>query len=340
MHQPMRPMLRRAQIAGLVLLVTAAGVAPASAQQILGTVRGGAGPIAGASIGVEVNGVARSGPGSSANGSFALDLTQLYARSVPGSADLLLQFSAPGHFTQARSMRVAQAAAAPLTIALLADSGGGTLSADDQQKLAPFVNASGSNALMLMPYDLPADLSTPKLAERLRFNIERLVVTYVQGAWVADPPSVAVRLMPLSGAQDQDRLRAIGRHVNALAVVSGNGERVTANDLAISSSYVIPPQTGPVKPLVAFVDDRIPASQLSSPELHRQLNRLWGRVTILAMAVRDLNAAPTTGTPRTDALKHVRAYLVAERANTGPLNAEFTGEIDRLLAMIAREVTP
>jgi hypothetical protein len=327
-----------ATVLSLLLSVTSA-----NAQRVLGSVRAADAPVPGTVIGVELDGQHRAGPPSDADGAFVLDLKQLYARNVSGNSDLLLQFSAPGFVSSARSMRVSHASAAPLAVTLLPDSGGSALSADDQQKLAPFVNPSGSGALMLVPYDLPTDLSTPRLTERLRFNIERLVVTYVQAALGIKAPTLSVRLMPLDGAHDQDRLRAVGRHVNALAVVSGNGDRTSANELAVSSSYVIPPQNGPVKPLVAFVDDRVPTAQLASPELHRQLNRLWGRVTILAMAVRDLNAAPpssSAGTARADALKRVRAYLVAERANTGPRNAEFIGEMDALLALIAREVKP
>jgi hypothetical protein len=332
--------LRLALTLVLPLLATGLCAAPAAAQQVTGVVRTGAASFVGASVGVEVDGVARSGPPSDRGGAFVLDLAALYGRSIAGSSDLLLKVTAPGFVPLFRSLRVAQAAAQPLAIGLLPDSGGAALSAQDQRKLAPFVNPSGSGSLMLVPYDLPPDLANPRLVERLRFNIESLVITYVQAALHSQTPDLAVRLLPLDGQLDQERLRAVGRHVNALAVVSGNGERVTPGEVLMSSSYVMPPQTGPAKPLVAFVDDRIPAAALASPELHRQLNRLWGRATILAMAVRDLNAAPAPAAARREALLRVRSVLVAERANIGPRHPEFGTEIDALLAIIARELKP
>ncbi|MCE9660443.1 MAG: hypothetical protein K8R60_18100 [Burkholderiales bacterium] len=332
----------RLRFPALTLAALLAWPGGAGAQVVKGAVQALSGPVAGASLSTELNGERRAGGSTDGAGAFGVDLATLYSRSVPGSADLLLQFSAPGFVTTVRSMRVSQAAAAPLAVTMVPEGGGSALSAADQQKLAAFVNpAVGSGgALMLVPYDLPQELASPRLSERLRFNIERFVVTYVQTALGSEAPSLAVRLMPLDGAHDQDRLRAVGRHVNALAIVSGNGDRVGAGELAMSSSFVIPPQAGPVKPMVAFVDDRIDAAQLSSPELHRRLNRLWGRATILAMAARDLNAAPASGPTRVEALKRVRSYLVAERATTGPRNSEFVPEIDALLATIAREVKP
>ena len=314
-------------------------------QTIQGTVRGGSAPVAGALVRIEVDGARRDAGSTDSTGKFTIDLRSTFGRSVAPGADVTLQFSQPSFRTEARLMRVADATAKPIDIALTALTGSSALSAADLQRLAPFVTPVGTGPLMLVPYDLPADgLNIPvaRLNEKLRFNIERLIVTHAQSALGSGATGLAVKMLPLEGAHDIDQLRAYGAHLKALAIVSGNGERTgTTNEVLVTSSYVIIPQTQAFQPPTVFVDDRISADQLGSPELHKHLSALWGRVTLLAMAVRDLNAASPTASPqRNDALKRVRSYLMTERAGAGPGNAQFIPEINVLIAQIDKELRP
>ena len=340
--------IRRCTLAArsaVLMALLACCTAGALAQIVKGTVRGGATTVAGVLIRVEVDGARRDAGTTDAGGRFTIDLKSVFNRSIAPGADLALQFSFSGFTTEARLMRVSDATARSIEVALTPLTGSTVLSPADLQKLAPFVTPVGTGPLMLVPYDLPADgLNIPatRLNEKLRFNIERLIVTHAQSALGSGATGLALKLLPLEGPHDIEQLRAYGVHLKALAVVSGNGERTAGNnEVVVTSNYVIIPHTDSFQPPTVFVDDRIAADQLGSPELHKHLSRLWGRVTLLAMAVRDLNAAPPPSSPeRSNALKRVRGYLITERASAGPGSSQFLPEINVLIAQIDKELQP
>jgi len=326
-----------------VLALWLAGAAlAAAAQQVSGTVRSSQAPLPGALVQAEVDGTRRSAGTTGADGSFSFDLRTVFGRNIAPTSDLLVHVSLAGFTPEARLSRVAEASAQPLQIVLRPSGGGSVLSQAERDKLAAFVTVGRTGPLMLVPYDLPAMPGDPNLNERLRSNIERLIVTYVQSVLGSGSGDLALRLLPVEGQRDIAKLRDLGQHVNALAIVSGSGERAAGSDtFMVTSTYVIIPQTTSFQPPTVFVDDQIPADKLGRTELHKQLSRLWGRVTVLAMAVRDYNAAPAGPPPaRKEALKRIRDYLTDERAGAGPGNTQFLAEINTLIAQIDQEVKP
>lgn len=311
----------------------------AVAQAITGVVRHGAAPLPGVLVQVEVDGRRLSAGNTGTDGSFSIDLRTLFGRAILPAADLLVHVSLASYASEARLGHVREFAAKPLQIAMRPLTGDSVLSQAERDRLAAFVSVGRIGPLMLVPYDLPQ--SDPTLNERLRDSIERLIVTHVQTVLGGGADGLALRLLPFEGQRDIARLRDVGTHVNALGVVSGSGEPAGGNVFAVTSTFVIIPKTSSFQPPTVFVDDQIAADKLTRSELHKQLSRLWGRVAVLAVAVRDLNAAPPAPSPdRAQALRRVRAYLAEERASAGPGNNQFLAEINTLIAQIDREVRP
>lgn len=325
--------------------VAALAALPAAAQTVRGVVRAEGKPLADVQVRVELDGRSRTAAAADAQGRYAIDLAALFGAPARPAGDLALRFDKPGFKPLARVLRVAEAAARPLEVALLPESGKSTLAPEEEKKLEPLVTRVGTGPLVLVPYDLPADAfdtTAERLNERLRANLERLILTHVQAALHGvDTSGLALKLLPVAGARDAAQLRAYGQFVNALAVVSGSGDKAPDGaDVLVSSSYVIIPRTDAFQPPLVFVDDRVRANLLTSPELHRHLSKLWGRITVLAVAVRDLKEAGAIEdvAQRRAVQQRVRGYLVAERAAAGPGNEQLLPALNDLIAQIDKEL--
>ena len=127
--------------------------------------------------------------------------------------------------------------------------------------------------------------------------------------------------------------------IGALAVISGFGALEEAGgerQVVMSSTYVVVPQLPALDSPIIYVDDVLPPQQLASPRLWERLSKLWGRSTVLALGIREFREARGAGDR--DRLRHVRAYLVAERASAGPGNEQFLVQLNALIALIDQEL--
>lgn len=330
--------MRRGLIAAILLLAAGA----ADAQTLAGTVSSRGAPLAGVAVAAEADGRRVAGATTDAQGRFAIDLA-----AAASARDFSVAFSRAGFRGEVRLLDRA-ALARPLRVTLLPASGPGAISPDDEARLKLLVTPAGTGPLLFVPYSLQAGGAAPDAAalnERLRLQLQRLIVTHVQVAGSSDSArGVSLTQAPLQADNDLERLRAVGEFVNALAVVSGIGigdGGTAAPTLELASNYVIIPRADVFDPPVLSIVDTVPAQKIGLLELDQKMSRLWGRATILALAARDLQRAQSlAGEARRAELKRVHAYLKAERANLGARDELSEARLRDLIDRLGREIGP
>jgi len=348
MELPVRQALKR--LAGALLCAASVASAGAAAQTISGTVaasNNGA-PLAGVSIQVEIRTLADAAP-TDGQGRFTIDLASLFSAAEIRDAGggFMLKLSKPNFEPVNRLVRVAPgASAASLAVQLDAEGGSTHLDASERQALDPFAAAPGSTPLFLLPYSLsgvpPANLR--QLNERLRWNLERLIVAHLQAAVSGEAGAVSLTLLPELRVNDTNHVRAYGSYLHALGVITGQGGIEPRNSggsaLEVSSAFLVIPRSGPINVPALYVDDSVPADSVNSPRLYRHLSELWGRSAVLALGVNELRTALRDSDPgrRKESLKRIRGYLQAERSNAGPGNDALVSQLQGVIAIIDREL--
>ena len=93
-----------------------------------------------------------------------------------------------------------------------------------------------------------------------------------------------------------------------------------ARSLGVSSTFLVVPQLEGGGAPVLYVDDDIPADRLASPRLYQHLSKLWGRSTVLALALSEFDRAKGKGDRPgdKDALKRIAKYLQRSEPTRAP----------------------
>ena len=305
-----------------------------AAQSLTGTVTAADKPLADVAVVAEADGRGFGNARTDAQGQFAIPL------APAGSArDFAVTFGKTGFRSEVRRLD-RSAASRPLQVKLLAATGPGAVSPQDEEKLRALITPAGTGPLMFVPYTLPGGGQAVAANQSLRLQLERLIMTHVQST--VGGAGVSMTALPLDANNDIARLQAIGEFVNALGVVSGMGlDDGSGQSLELSSSFVIIPRAKLFEPPVLNIIDTVPARRLGLSALDQSFSRMWGRATVFALAARDLKAAEALGDEaRRAELKRVRAYLVAERGAVGPSDAIGTARLNELIDRVSREVGP
>lgn len=327
----------RPRLIALAALVAVAALAAVNAQTLSGTVVSRGVPLADVAVTAEADGRRLASVTTDAQGRFAIDVATSKAR------DFLLEFSRAG-FRRDVKVLDRSTLSRPLQVVLLPASGPGAISPEDEQKLKALVTPAGTGPLMFVPYSLPAgtDAATASaLNERLRLQLQRLIITHVQApSVVADSRGVSLTPLPVAANNDLERLRAVGEFVNALAVVSGIGiDDAATPTIELASSYVIIPRGDLFEPPVLNIVDTVPAQQIGRVALDQKMSRMWGRATVLALAARDLREAKSLPVAaRKIELARVKRYLVAERADVGARDELGEAKLKELIDVVSREL--
>jgi hypothetical protein len=334
--------MRAAGIALCAWLVAgAAGAEPLVSGSV--TARGGT-PLADVQVQVEIRTV-KNAASSDAQGQFHFDAAALFPPGELRDADrLMLKFSKPDFLPVNKLIRITPGQApAPVAVQLDPTGGSAALDAAEKDTLNRYTAAPGSAPLFLIPYSLTgvAGADPKNVNEMLRANLERVIVTHLQASAVGATPAVSLKLLPVSQSGDIDRMRAYGSYLNALGMITGYGNVEPtaggAGTLGVWSTFLVVPQADAVgAPPVLYVDDEVPADRVLSPRLYTYLSKLWGRSTVLALGVSQFRQARASHDK--EALKRIRTYLQAERANVGPGDESLVSELNALLAAVDKEL--
>lgn len=156
---------------------------------------------------------------------------------------------------------------------------------------------------------------------------------------------VVLKPIPFTMAADLERLRTFGEYVNALGVVSGLGisdHGPAGETYELSSIFMIIPHSSQFEPPELWINDApMPAASIGRASLDAKLSKDWGRAAIVALATRDLrNAESLQVAERAEALRKIRRYLIAERADVGGNEGQSAAALQQLIALVNRAVGP
>jgi hypothetical protein len=338
-------MSRRASFSWLLVL-TAAGPTVAYAEEppVTGRVvdQASGAPLTGVRVSVELSRRSVTLPApTDAGGRFGFDPARHFTTEERDTDGLSLVLEKEGYRSSTKVRHLAKRGdfrIGPLEIRLEPQASPVAGTCDEEEALRHLRSSEG-RTLFIVPYEVGSAERSQEFNDRLLQTLNRRIRTHLQELnlelGVGD---VGLRSLPgkLTPA-DTEKIRACGGAVNALAVAAGRVTPVgTGADVAVESEYVIIPSLPHYRPGSLSIDDRLPMGELTASGLSRRLHSLWGRGTLLALSVaeaKDALAARDFGR-----LEKARAWLIAERAQTGPGSETLMQSIAELLRLIDAEL--
>jgi hypothetical protein len=335
---------RRARLAfGLLLLAAVPAVALAEdpvSGQVLDQASGA--PLAGVRVSVELSRRSVTLPApTDAAGRFGLDPARLFNPVELDTDGVSFLFEKDGYrgankvklLAKRGDVRIASFAVRLEPLAAPA-----ARSCDQEATLGPLRSSDG-RTLFVVPYDLGSPERSRDFNDRLLQTLKRRIQTHLQELNLdVALGDVGLRSLPRQlGAADTEKIRACGGAVNALAVAAGRVTPIDRGaDVAVESEFVIIPALARYRPGSLSIDDRLPVGELTASALSRRLHSLWGRSTLLALAIAEARDALTAHD--NGRLEKARSWLTAERAQAGPGSETLMQSISELLRLIDAEL--
>ena len=322
-----------------------------AAGAIEGVVRNAAldGALAGVTIAIKTRGNWRDVPGRTGlDGAFSFDPGALLPSDERADRFLTVRFEKEGFWAWLQKVRTGPEGVFSWKgdVRLNPKQGAAALSDSERAQLDRFRSSEG-RTLFLIPYELitlgasPGQPSPDQINTLLSFNLRRGIFEYLQRMQVSlAEKGISLQSLPLQvSPNNSERLVAYGHYLKALGVVGGLGTLVSQSDSAlvnVSSVYHIIPSIEGLTVNAVAVDDHLRQDKLMSMELYREFNNLWGRATVIAIAVRTFQAARAAGDSA--ALAEVEKLLLKERKSVGPGRMEFETELNSLVAAVQKEI--
>ncbi len=346
---------RMASLCSALLLSLLPLGAAAQAPTLEGRVAFGPGntPVAGTAIGVEYGAKIRQAAAETdAAGRFRLELATLFPGYVARLPDVTLSFEKPDHEPVVRVLPCAPAGSVncgDLLVRMPRLAGGTGLSNDERALLDP-LRRPGGTTIFLMPYLIGGGADAGQVdLDALAWSLHRVINTGLQeSAFNSDdpllqpPPEIGITTITDLAVKrsDTERLRQIGEFVEALALVGGFGQPAGSaqpDAVRLSSHYFVVPQLPRFRTGALFIDDQVPTARLNSPDLYEQLSDNWALHTLLAISIRQIQAA--SAGRDADALRQVHGRLVAKRSEYGADEQAKVRPLTRLIAIVDGELS-
>ena len=235
-----------------------------------------------------------------------------------------------------------------ITIEMEPVAGSSTITEKEKELLQDLVSNVGV-ALFMLPYEqLPAGTVGNLPLAVLATSLDRAITTQIQSLEREDAagpqlePLPAISLVPIEKPElaiaptNFEKLRAIGTHLSALAVISGSAFMPDASRVEVSSNFlIIPGEVDQVRQRQR-VDDRGLPTPLNPFELETRLSPVWGYNTLLALGVREYALAKITKEPAK--LLRVYHYLVAARSDASEREGVELSDLNTLINLIEAEL--
>ncbi|HEY7924491.1 MAG TPA: carboxypeptidase-like regulatory domain-containing protein [Vicinamibacteria bacterium] len=334
---------RRARLAFGLLLLAVPAVALAEdpvSGQVLDQASGA--PLAGVRVSVELSRRSVTLPApTDAAGHFALDPARLFNPTELDTDGVSFLFEKDGYRGATKVKLLAkrgEVRIASFAVRLEPLAASAARSCDQEATLGPLRSSDG-RTLFVVPYDLGSPERSRDFNDRLLQTLKRRIQTHLQELNLdVALGDVGLRSLPGQlGAADTEKIRACGGAVNALAVAAGRVTPIDRGaDVAVESEFVIIPALARYRPGSLSIDDRLPVGELTASALSRRLHSLWGRSTLLALAIAEARDALTAHD--NGRLEKARAWLTAERAQAGPGSETLMQSISELLRLIDAEL--
>jgi len=307
--------------------------------------------IAGVEIGVEYAG--RSAPQAArtdATGGFSVALVTLFPGAVSLLGEVTLEITAPGYGKVTEILSCGhdgQACGDPVRVPLSRVAGAATFN-DDEARVLDRLYSSEGRTLYLLPYDLPVSagpaIDNTAFQDALAIGINTVLADLQlppDTPGIEPPPPVGLKTLATIHVErtDAERVQAIGKRLNALAVVGGSGAGTSsggAPETRIVSQYHVIPSTEGFSVGTVYVRDVVLGTPESAYEIAEGLSDRWALYTLLALSIRQFNRARDEGDVR--GLAEVSAYLRAEKARWGVQDTATIRRLDRFIDLVEGEL--
>lgn len=285
---------------------------------------------------------------TSSDGAFTLSLQQLFPDYQPSLSEVTLFFRKQGYQPLTRvsnCMPRGEVDCSALEVQLGLLNTTLTLSDEDKQRLQAVQGSSGMT-LYLLPYEIRGlpegeSVDLEVLAEAIHRRVNSRFQELHQQAQAAQSlPTVGLRLLTDIAVQrtDSERLDVIGNYVKALALVGGRGQLQHGDQdrILLTSLYHMVPSTFDFHAGALYVDDLLASDYLNSPLMFEALSDEWVLHTLIAVSVQKFKQARDDRD--VNALKEIRAYLLAQRSEYGADEINKVALLDDLLSLVAHEL--
>jgi hypothetical protein len=249
-----------------------------------------------------------------------------------------------------------RSSACQISLIQLTPSGGSAALTEDERAKLEVVKSTEGSSLFMLPYQvvLPAASASPINMKALTDSLQIAIITQIQSLegdreLSRFEPLEPVSLMAVPPGIDVDganveKIKIMGHYLNALAVISGNGELIRKSNASetidMRSRFLIMPTKDTVVRQLVVEDREVPATLFNSLRLAENLSPQWGHHTLLALCQRELEKAKTKQVKDRDALWRVRAYVNAQLHRASGDEKLKVGDLQRLLQQIDKELLP
>ena len=236
----------------------------------------------------------------------------------------------------------------------LAPSGGSSALTEEERTKLDSVKSTEGSTLFMLPYQVthPVASETPINMKTLTDSLQIAISTQIQSLegdreLARFEPLEPVSLMAVPPEIDIDetnveRIKTVGHHLNALAVISGNGEVARTSEASeiinVRSRFVIMPTNGNAARQFLVDDRELPSTLFNSLELAEKLSPQWGHNTVFALCQREFAKAKQAKDRK--ALWRIRAYVNAQLHRASGDEKLKVGDLQRLLLRIDEELAP
>ena len=313
----------------LLFIFPACAFSASLPDQLAGTVRTVQGQVtlSGVAVSIQVQGrFSKNATFTSDAGTFSISLKEIFPGLAAGAqSSITLIFEKDNFDKVIRIINTGSAAQdfENLEIAILQLSGTSVISADEAASMADYYSTKG-RTLFLFPYHFSGSENTFDM-NRFAGSLSDRISDGLR-PWLQALPGVDfdVSIQPLEelplSSTNLEKVHALGKHLNALAMVSGGGEFEDEPDgsanVFLRSRYVTIPALEKLRPGTVKIDDRFPKKILNSMRLGERLNRHWEVQSALAICVREFERALADG--KRESLEKVSRMIVAARSEIGP----------------------
>jgi len=306
-------------------------------------------PLEGVRVDIFVQGrLQASSPSTDAAGSLQFDLGQA---SRPGEREVSVSLSFhKQNFRRVDLTRICNVRGSSdctdLSIEMEPVSGSSVLTRAEKDLLEGLVSNTGIS-LFLVPYQQLSTGGGEFSLDLMAISIDRAITTQIQALERGQPgtaglgPLPPVSLIPIASAElkvpptNFEKLRSIGEHVQALAVISGSAFANDGEQLAVSSNFLIIPSSDARVRQRQRVDDRGLPIPLNPFEMESRLSPIWGYNTLLALGLREYALAKASpDRTRSTQLLRLYRYLVAAKADASERAGVELNDLNTLIQLI------
>jgi hypothetical protein len=277
------------------------------------------------------------------DGRFLLDLAILYPTQAASAHTLVIEFTKAGFNPSRRCIALEGSTPIPaLDVRLAAISGTTEIGPELQRHLNSHKSSSG-RTLYLFQYAMPAGdgtISQDTLTWRLSWNLKLAINGHLQSIFDALSQSRGLidvdTLNCAENTSNSERVVAIGRYLNALAMINGAAVAKPGPVMGLMSEFHTVRRLPPYSPYSTALENDLEGDLSDAQRVSGQLGDDWRSLGVLAVIERELEDARESAGK--DKLCDLSRTVVAQLATMRPHRSPVADAVIHQLQAIQAEV--